>query len=65
LSWTFLSPAVEIGAGERTGQYRKTLDAVLWDAEGKSFITFEDFAVAVLDELEDPAHVGTRFGVSY
>lgn len=65
LSWTFLSPAVEIGPGQRTGTYRKTLDAVLWDASGKSFITFEDFAVAVLDELEDPAHVGKRFGVSY
>lgn len=65
LSWTFLSPAVEIGPGERTGSYRKTLDAVLWDAAGKSFITFEDFAVALLDELEDPAHVGKRFGVSY
>lgn len=65
LNWTFLSPAVEIGPGTRTGTYRKTLDAVLWDEAGKSFITFEDFAVAVLDELEDPAHVGKRFGVGY
>ncbi|HYP86696.1 MAG TPA: hypothetical protein VEQ59_01045, partial [Polyangiaceae bacterium] len=65
LRWTFLSPAVEIGPGERTGRYRTTLDAVLWDAAGKSFITFEDFAVAVLDELEKPAHIGERFGVAY
>ena len=65
LDWTFLSPAIEIGPGERTGQYRKTLDSVLSDAAGKSFITFEDFAVAVLDELEHPAHVGRRFGVAY
>jgi putative NADH-flavin reductase len=65
LDWTFLSPAVEIGPGERTGQYRKTLDSVLWGATGKSFITFEDFAVAVLDELEKPDHVGKRFGVAY
>lgn len=65
LSWTFLSPAVEIGPGERTGRYRTTLDSVLWDAAGKSFITFEDFAVAVLDELEKPAHIGQRFGVAY
>ena len=65
LSWTFLSPAVEIAPGERTGRYRTTLDAVLWDSAGKSFITFEDFAVAVLDELEKPAHVGQRFGVAY
>jgi uncharacterized protein len=65
LSWTFVSPAVEIGPGERTGQYRKTLDTVLWDAAGRSFITFEDFAVALLDELEQPEHIGKRFGVSY
>ena len=65
LAWTFLSPAVEIGPGQRTGRYRKTLDTVLWDAAGKSFITFEDFAVAILDELEKPEHVGRRFGVAY
>lgn len=65
LAWTFLSPAVEIAPGARTGRYRKTLDAVLWDGAGKSFITFEDFAVAVLDELETPTHVGRRFGVAY
>jgi putative NADH-flavin reductase len=38
---------------------------VLWDAAGKSFITFEDFAVAIIDELENPAHVRRRFGVAY
>jgi putative NADH-flavin reductase len=65
LAWTFLSPAVEIGPGTRTGQYRTTLDSVLSDTAGKSFISFEDFAVAVLDELEKPAHVGRRFGVAY
>jgi putative NADH-flavin reductase len=65
LAWTFLSPAVEIGPGARTGQYRTTLDSVLSDAAGKSFISFEDFAVAVLDELEKPQHVGKRFGVAY
>lgn len=65
LDWTFLSPAVEIGPGTRTGHYRTTDDAVLWDAEGKSFITFEDYAVAVVDELEQRKHVGKRFGVTY
>lgn len=65
LAWTFLCPAVEIGPGERTGKYKKTLDSVLWDAAGKSFITFEDFAVALVDELEKPEHIGKRFGVSY
>ena len=65
LDWTFLSPAVEIGPGERTGAYRTTQREVLFDANGKSFISFEDYAVAVLDELEQPKHVRQRFGVAY
>jgi len=65
LDWTFVSPAIEIGAGERTGQYRTTDDTVLTDAQGKSYITFEDYAVALIDELERPQHVGKRFGVAY
>lgn len=65
LDWTFLSPAIEIGPGERTGRYRTTGEQLLFDAEGKSFISFEDYAVAVLDELERPRHVQQRFGVAY
>jgi putative NADH-flavin reductase len=65
LDWTFLSPAIEIGPGERTGRYRTTDETLLFDAEGKSFISYEDYAVAVLDELERPQHVGKRFGVAY
>jgi putative NADH-flavin reductase len=65
LDWTFISPAIEIGPGERKGRYRTTADTVLMDASGKSFITFEDLAVAILDELEIPKHVGRRFGVAY
>ncbi|HKH84092.1 MAG TPA: NAD(P)-dependent oxidoreductase [Gemmatimonadales bacterium] len=65
LDWTYLSPAVEIGPGQRTGNYRTTGDAVLLDSAGKSFISFEDYAVAVLDELEHPRNVARRFGVAY
>jgi hypothetical protein len=65
LEWTYLSPAAEIGPGERTGRYRTTDDRLLLDASGKSFITYEDLAAAVLDELEQPKHVGRRFGVAY
>jgi len=65
LDWTYLSPAVEIGPGERTGRYRTTGDQALFDAQGKSFISYDDYAVAVLDELERPQHVGRRFGVAY
>ncbi len=65
LDWTYLSPAVEIGPGQRTGKYRTTDDKVLFDPAGKSFISFDDYAVAVLDELERPGHIGRRFGVAY
>jgi len=65
LDWTFLSPAIEIAPGERTGKYRTTDDQVLADANGRSFISFEDYAVAVLDELETPRHRARRFGVAY
>ena len=65
LDWTYLSPAAEIAPGKRTGKYRTTDDQLLVDAQGRSFITFEDYAVAVLDELQRPQHVGARFGVAY
>ena len=65
LDWTYLSPAAEIGPGKRTGKYRTTDDRLLTDDSGRSFITFEDYATAVLDELENPKHVGKRFGVAY
>jgi putative NADH-flavin reductase len=65
LDWTYLSPAAEIAPGKRTGKYRTTGDQLLTDDSGRSFITFEDYAVAVLDELERPQHVAKRFGVAY
>jgi len=65
LDWTYLSPAAEIGPGERTGRYRTGEDRLLVDAKGKSFISFEDYAVAVLDELEKPRFVRKRFTVAY
>jgi uncharacterized protein len=65
LDWTYLSPAAEIAPGRRSGSYRTSGDQLLVDDTGKSFITFEDYAVAVLDELEQPQHVGARFGVAY
>lgn len=65
LDWTYLSPAAEIAPGRRTGKYRATDDNLLVDDKGKSFITFEDYATAVVDELERPQHVAKRFGVAY
>jgi putative NADH-flavin reductase len=65
LDWTYVSPAAVIQAGERTGKYRTTDDRLLVDEHGNSAITYEDYAVALVDELENPAHAGRRFGVAY
>jgi putative NADH-flavin reductase len=65
IDWTFLSPAAEIHPGERTGNYRTTGDRFLADDEGKSTISYEDYAVALMDEIERPKHAGKRFGVAY
>ncbi|MCA6094289.1 NAD(P)H-binding protein [Streptomyces sp. SCA3-4] len=63
--WTNISPAGLIEPGERTGSYRTALDDLVVDAEGKSRISAEDYAVAVIDEIETPKHVGERFTVGY
>ncbi|HWE42171.1 MAG TPA: NAD(P)-dependent oxidoreductase [Gemmatimonadaceae bacterium] len=65
LDWSYISPAAEISAGHRTGRYRTTGDQFIPDAKGQSRISFEDYAVAVVDELEHRNHVGRRFGVAY
>lgn len=65
IDWTYLSPAAEIGPGERTGKYRTGGDQLLVDGRGKSYITFEDYAVAALDELEKPRFVRKRFSIAY
>ncbi|MGW6121297.1 NAD(P)-dependent oxidoreductase [Nocardia sp. NPDC055165] len=54
--WTFLSPPADLIPGERTGDYRVGADELLVDADGVSAISMEDFAVALLDEAERPAH---------
>jgi putative NADH-flavin reductase len=64
LDWTYISPAAEIHPGRRTGEYRVSGDQLLVDEEGKSHISFEDYAVAVLDALEQGAHFGRRMSVA-
>jgi uncharacterized protein len=63
LSWTYISPAAVIAPGERTGSYRVGGDQLLTDAEGNSFISAEDYAVALVDELEKGTSIGHRIGV--
>lgn len=65
LDWTYLSPAALIAPGERTGKYRTGSDQLLTDAKGESRISAEDFAVAVVDELEKNRNVRKRFTVAY
>jgi uncharacterized protein len=65
LDWTFLSPSALFTAGERTGKYRLGDETLLTGADGKSWISFEDFADALLDEIEHPKHVRRRFTVGY
>ncbi|MCC7461017.1 MAG: NAD(P)H-binding protein [Gammaproteobacteria bacterium] len=65
VSWTFLSPSQKIVPGTRTGKFRLGGDQLLRDAAGNSSISMEDFAVAMLDEIEHPAHVRRRFTVGY
>jgi uncharacterized protein len=65
LNWTFLSPSALFIAGNRTGRFRLGTDQLLTAADGKSWISFEDFAVALADEIERPAHIRRRFTVGY
>jgi putative NADH-flavin reductase len=64
LEWTFLSPSAMIGPGERTGKFRLGKDQLLTNDKGSS-ISWEDYAIATVDELEKPAHVRQRFTVGY
>ncbi|MFY9802965.1 MAG: NAD(P)-dependent oxidoreductase [Candidatus Acidiferrales bacterium] len=63
--WTAISPPALIEPGERTGHYRTDLDRLIADDKGKSHISAEDFAVAVVDEIENPKFREQRFAVGY
>lgn len=64
LEWTFLAPSALFTPGERTGQFRLGHDQLLSNDAG-SHISFEDYAVALVDEIEKPAHIRQRFTVGY
>lgn len=65
LDWTFISPSRIFFAGARTNRFRLGKDQLLVDQNGKSSISFEDYAVALVDELETPKHRRMRFTVGY
>jgi uncharacterized protein len=64
LDWTFISPSALFVPGERTGKFRLAKDELLVSEKG-STISYEDYAVALVDEIEKPAHVRERFTVGY
>ncbi|MFD0696956.1 NAD(P)-dependent oxidoreductase [Paenibacillus sp. GCM10027628] len=64
IQWTFLSPAAFFNpAGKRTGAYQKGKDHLLLNAQGQSYVSYADYAIAVLDEIENPQHRNERFTV--
>ncbi|WDF46152.1 NAD(P)H-binding protein [Chryseobacterium sp. KACC 21268] len=68
LDWTFFSPAIEMHqgtAGVRTGTYRTALENPVFDADGRSILSVEDVAVALVDELEQNNFVKQRFTAAY
>lgn len=65
LDWTSLSPAAMIQPGERTGRFRLSGGSFMADQSGQSSISAEDFAIALVDELERPRHVRQLLGVVY
>ena len=62
---TFFSPAVQIGPGERTGKFRLGKEQVVKDKEGVSKISYDDYAIAMVDELERGKHLKGRFTIGY
>jgi uncharacterized protein len=64
LDWSYLSPSAMFVPGERTGKFRLGGDQLLANDEGSS-ISFEDYAIALADEIEKPAHRRQRFTVGY
>ncbi|MGC6371501.1 NAD(P)-dependent oxidoreductase [Pseudomonas sp. K2I15] len=65
LDWTFLSPSAEFVETARTGKFRLGQDELLVSNEGRSWISFADFAIALIDEVETPKHSRQRFTVGY
>ncbi|OKP95500.1 NAD(P)-dependent oxidoreductase [Paenibacillus sp. P46E] len=63
LKWTFVSPSANFAVGSRTGSYEKGKDHLLSNSKGESYVSYADYAIAIVDELEQPQHIGERFTV--
>jgi uncharacterized protein len=65
INWTYFSPAAFFEPGQRTGKFRLGTNQLIADSKGDSRISLEDYAVALVDELEKPAHQRARFTIGY
>jgi hypothetical protein len=65
LQTTYMCPTGKFFEGERTGTFRVGGTAILKDKDGQASISFEDFAVAMVDEMENPKHTGEKVAVGY
>jgi putative NADH-flavin reductase len=65
INWTYFSPAGFFEPGERTGKFRLGTNQLIADAQGNSRISMEDYAIALVDELEKPSHQRARFTIGY
>ncbi|MGQ3152622.1 NAD(P)-dependent oxidoreductase, partial [Brevundimonas mediterranea] len=65
IDWTFFSPAAFIEEGPRLGVFRTGTDQLIVDANGQSRISFADYAIAMVDELEQHNHSRSRFTAAY
>jgi uncharacterized protein len=65
IDWVFFSPAISIHPGTRTGKFRLGKDDVILNQAGEGDISVEDYAVAMIDELEKPVHHFERFTIGY
>ena len=65
LEWSFLYPSADLSPGQRTGKFRLGTDQMLKDAKGESRISTQDYAMAMINEVENPKHIRQRFTVGY
>ena len=65
IDWVFFSPAGIIEPGQRTNKFRLGQDDMIMNSSGESKISVQDYAVAMIDELEKPAHHRERFTIGY
>jgi uncharacterized protein len=65
INWTSFSPAAFFAPGQRTSKFRLGKDQLITDAQGNSKVSMEDYAIALVDELEKPQHERQRFTIGY